>query len=273
MTGTPSTAMAQSHHKKESATTSNTLPTGGVETTATFSPVTDSSDDEVSSLSSQNGVKRTLLKVTPRQLSFPNKAKADSQPAVITAPTMVGEHTTTYKRLSVAGEHFARKQSEGEHISLFSRLASKVGVGSVGHTHGDAEAEDEAPVRNLSAAGEHFARKQAEKRAQKAAKKAEKEESAADQSAEVDEEDLYKNFSAAGAHFARKKAEKKARRASKEEAEASELSNADGEEIDDETDRYRYRHLSAAGEHFARKKSDGESTSLFNRMRSNFTAQ
>eukprot|EP00984_Skeletonema_dohrnii_P031118 scaffold23208_cov75-Skeletonema_dohrnii-CCMP3373.AAC.2 len=271
MTGTPSTAMAQSHHKKESTTTSNTLPTGGVKTTATFSPVTDSSDDEISSLSSQNGVKRTLLKVTPRQLSFPKKA--GSQPAVITAPTMMGEHTTTYKRLSAAGEHFARKQSEGEHISLFSRLANK--VGSVGHTHGDAEAEaeDEAPVRNLSAAGEHFARKQAEKRAQKAAKKAEKEESAADQSAEVGEEDLYKNFSAAGAHFAKKKAEKKARRASKEEAEASELSNADGEEIDDETDRYCYRHLSAAGEHFARKKSDGESTSLFNRMRSSFTAQ
>ena len=82
MTGTPSTPMSQSHLKKESTTTtSNTLPTGGVKTTATFSPITDSGDDEVSSLSSQNGVgvNRALLKVTPRQLSFPNKAGSQLQ--------------------------------------------------------------------------------------------------------------------------------------------------------------------------------------------------
>ncbi len=190
-----------------------------------------------------------------------------------------------YKHLSAAGEHFARKKSEGEHTTLFRRLVARIG-----HPEGRDELQDgeqvvvmddeeapapvEDPYKHFSAAGEHFAKKKAEKKLHKATKKMGKEESTA---VEIGEEDLYRHLSAAGEHFAKKKAGKKSLKSPKkkelvgeEESAENQASVENGTEVDNEVDCY--KHLSAAGEHFARRKSDGESPSLFRRMSSSFAA-
>jgi len=316
---------AQSHHKKESpATTSNTLPT---ETTATFSPVTESSsdDEESSSLSSQNDVKQTLLKVTPRQLSFPNKAGSSQPAAVITAPTAaVGIATKItpkeeqmeaalhlslhnspsldemdgYKHLSAAGEHFARKKSEGEHISLFSRLANKVG-GSIGHhAHDDGyeEVRDELQEdegQQVVAGGQLNGHQVETTAVEKGVvnddtKQLEEEEAAVSNRPSNEEEEAdqpYRHLSAAGEHFAMKKAEKKAAAAAaaKKRAEKTKSSTTtaapvdhstadiDDNNDDDEEENDRYRHLSAAGEHFARKKSENGGSPMLKSVLSRMT--
>ena len=190
-----------------------------------------------------------------------------------------------YKHFSAAGEHFARKKSEGEHTTLFHRLAAR----RVGHPEGrdelqegeqeermdDEEAPAEDQYKHLSAAGEHFAKKKAEKRSFKSLEKMEKKDTMDNQSSEIGEEDSYRNLSAAGEHFAKKKADKKSFKALQEKEVVDEEESAESKssfengstESDNEADPY--KHLSAAGEHFARRKSDGESLpSLFRRMSS-----
>ena len=80
----------------------------------------------------------------------------------------------TYQQSYAAGE-FAQEKSEGEqqyqHTTLFHRLASRVGGGSITHQSSEERRDElqegqhennddevvEPPVRHLSAAGEHFA--------------------------------------------------------------------------------------------------------------------
>lgn len=179
-----------------------------------------------------------------------------------------------YKHFSAAGEHFARKKSEGEHNTLFHRLVARVGHPE-GRDEGEQEEDEEAPLEDqykhyFSAAGEHFAKKRAEKTSLKSPEKMEKQESAENLSVE---EDRYRHLSAAGEHFAKKKADKKSLKSPKkkeivdgESAECKRSVEKSANEADP------YKHLSAAGEHFARRKSDGESLpSLFRRMSSSFT--
>lgn len=182
-----------------------------------------------------------------------------------------------YKHLSAAGEHFARKKNEGEHTTLFRRLAARVGhpEGRDELQEGKQVADDEeAPVeeqyKHFSAAGEHFAKKRAEERSLKSPKKKEVvggEESAESKSSlengtesDKNETDPYKHLSAAGEHFARRKSNGESlpsllrRMSSSFSVRNNSTATEDWDEEDDEADRV--QHLSSAGEHFARKKAE-----------------
>jgi len=148
------------------------------------------------------------------------------------------DHHHRYRHMSAAGEHFARKKSDGvggeSSTSLFSRMTSSRLTGGQCSTtavsnEGSEDEEEVDRYKHLSSAGEHFARKKAEKKAEKAANKARKVEAAAAAAAATtttttsavaadhsvfddkvsSEIDRNKHLSAAGEHFARKKAEEK----------------------------------------------------------------
>ena len=159
------------------------------------------------------------------------------------------EKEDPYRRMSAAGEHFARRKSlEGSSSPSLRGVLSRMKSSFTLHYSAEEEAVDEKGLD----VNERHSVKEAKQMEVKTNEDIDK------------KKDSSKHLSVAGEHFSPKKGAKKVE---KPEAPVS------VEQPKEEDDSDRYKHLSAAGEHFARRKSEGDSPSLLKRMASSLTRQ